>query len=82
MEALNEDMLGRVLGVMEEGERHGWEFVTERRGITVHRKFMVRGWVGQSSQPAAQKSKRFFSTRALTFFFLHLFFDVFHNHHH
>ncbi len=60
MEALNEDMLGRVLGVMEEGERHGWEFVTERRGITVHRKFMVRGWVGQSSQPAAQKSKRFF----------------------
>lgn len=42
VEALNEDMLGRVLSVMEETETHGWEFVTARKGITVHRKFMVR----------------------------------------
>ena len=42
MEALNEDMLGRVLAVMEESEAHGWEFVTARKGTTVHRKFMVR----------------------------------------
>lgn len=42
VEALNEDMLGRVLSVMEESEAHGWEFVTARKGTTVHRKFMVR----------------------------------------
>ena len=25
---------------MDESEEHGWEFVTERKGVMVHRKFM------------------------------------------
>ncbi|EWM20404.1 START-like domain protein, partial [Nannochloropsis gaditana] len=40
VEAANEHMLSRVLSVMNETEAHGWEHVTHRRGITVHRKFM------------------------------------------
>jgi len=30
----------RVMSVMDEQEEHGWEFVTQRKGVMVHRKFM------------------------------------------
>ncbi|KAM3570646.1 hypothetical protein VYU27_007289 [Nannochloropsis oceanica] len=40
VEAANEHLLEKVMSVMDETEAHGWEHVTHRRGITVHRKFM------------------------------------------
>lgn len=49
VESLNEHVLERVLNCMSEDEKHGWEFVASRRGITVHRKFMPT-WNGIMSK--------------------------------